>query len=82
MTWDEIKNNWKGVSDVIKRTWGKLSEEDLTAIAGRRDQLAERLRERYGYEKVETEERVDRFARELTVETEDSKTIHSLAVKY
>ena len=39
MTWDEIQGNWKAVSDKIKLTWGKLSEEDLTSVAGRRDQL-------------------------------------------
>ena len=78
MTWDEIQGNWKAVSDKIKLTWGKLSEEDLTSIAGRRDQLVERLQERYGHEKVDTEQKVDRFAHELNLEPEDSKAIHRL----
>ena len=39
MNWDQIKRNWKQVSDKIKVTWGKLSEKDLTTIAGDRDQL-------------------------------------------
>ena len=37
MNWDQIKCNWKQVSDKIKLTWGKLSEDDLAAIAGKRD---------------------------------------------
>ena len=39
MNWDQIKCNWKEVSDRIKLTWGKLSEDDLTAITGKRDRL-------------------------------------------
>ena len=65
MNWDQIKYNWKEVSDRIKLTWGKLSEDDLTAIAGQRDQLTGLLRERYGYEKVNAESKVDEFAQAL-----------------
>lgn len=45
MNWDQIKCNWIQVCDKIKVTWGKLSEDDLAAIAGL-------LQERYGYAKV------------------------------
>lgn len=65
MNWDQIKYDWKEVSDRIKLTWGKLSEDDLTAIAGQRDQLTGLLRERYGYEKVSAENKVDEFAQAL-----------------
>ncbi len=41
MNWDQIKCNWKQVSDKIKLTWGKLSEDDLAAIAGQRDLLCQ-----------------------------------------
>lgn len=49
MNWDHIKTNWIAVSDKIKLTWGKLSEDDLAAIVGRRDQLTSLLQKRYGY---------------------------------
>jgi uncharacterized protein YjbJ (UPF0337 family) len=65
MNWDQVKDNWKEVSDKIKLTWGKLSEDDLTAIAGKRDQFASLLQERYGYEKEHAENTVDQFARRL-----------------
>ena len=65
MNWDQIKCGWKEVSDKIKLTWGKLSEDDLTAIAGQRNQLAVLLQDRYGYEKVVAEKKVDQFARGL-----------------
>jgi uncharacterized protein YjbJ (UPF0337 family) len=65
MNWDQIKVNWKAVSDKIKLTWGKLSEDDLTAIAGQRGQLVVLLQERYGYTKTVAENKVDQFAQGL-----------------
>ena len=65
MNWDQIKCNWKQVSDKMKLTWGKLSEDDLTAIAGNRDLLSVLLQQRYGYGKVQAEMKVDDFAQGL-----------------
>jgi len=62
MNWDQIKNNWKAVSDNIKISWGKLSDDDLAAIAGQRDQLVTMLQERYGYATVVAQTKVDEFA--------------------
>ena len=66
MNWDQIRTNWNEVSDTIRCTWGKLSEDDLTVIAGRRDQLAGLLQERYGWKKTDTDNKVDQFAEGLT----------------
>jgi uncharacterized protein YjbJ (UPF0337 family) len=66
MNWDQIKGNWKAASDKIKLTWGKLSEDELTAISGQRDLFAGLLQERYGWQKVDAENKVDKFAQELT----------------
>ena len=65
MNWDQIKSNWQGVSDKIKRTWGKLSEDDLVAIAGQRDEFARLLQERYGYDRLVAVNAVDQFAERL-----------------
>ena len=67
MNWDQIKSHWKEVCDKIKLTWGKFSNDDLTAIAGRRDRLAGLLQERYGCAKEYAENKVDQFARQLRV---------------
>jgi uncharacterized protein YjbJ (UPF0337 family) len=61
MNWDQIKCNWKQVSDKIKLTWGKLSEDDLAAIAGNRDLLSGMLQQRYGYATVLAETKVECF---------------------
>ena len=52
--------HWK-----VKERWGKLSEDDLTAVEGRRDQLAGRIQERYGIAKEQAEREIDVFATSL-----------------
>jgi uncharacterized protein YjbJ (UPF0337 family) len=32
----------------VKEKWGKLTDDDLTVIAGNRDQLIGKIQERYG----------------------------------
>ena len=58
-------------------TWGKLSEDDLAAIAGQRDRLAGLLQERYGYEKVVAENKVDQFALGLNPQSVASHAVGS-----
>lgn len=65
MNWDQIKGNWKQFSGKVKQKWGKLTDDDLTAIKGVRDQLAGKLQERYGFHKEQAEREVDAFARTL-----------------
>ena len=65
MHWDQIKCNWIQVCDKIKVTWGKLSEDDLAAIAGQRDLHTGLLQQRYGYAKAKAETKVDDFAQGL-----------------
>jgi len=65
MNWDQIKGNWKQVKGKIKAKWGKLTDDDLTTIAGKRDELAGKLQERYGYAKDKAEKELDEFSRSL-----------------
>src|SRR5947209_8275846 len=65
MKWDQIAGNWKQFTGKVKEKWGKLTDDDLTTIAGKRDQLAGKLRERYGYNKEQAERELDQFARDL-----------------
>ncbi len=65
MNWDQVKGNWKQFSGKVKEKWGKLTDDDLTTVAGKRDQLAGILQERYGYEKSQAEKELDEFANSL-----------------
>ena len=66
MNWDQIEGNWKQFKGHVKQKWADLTDDDLTAIEGKRDQLAGKLQERYGYAKERAERELDEFARTLT----------------
>ena len=65
MNWDQISGNWKQFTGKVKQKWGKLTDDDLTLIAGKRDELAGLLQTRYGYAKDRAEEELDSFTRDL-----------------
>ena len=39
MDWDRVQGGWKQFTGRVKEKWGKLTDDDLTTINGRRDQL-------------------------------------------
>ena len=77
MNWDQIEGKWKQYSGEIKEKWGKLTDDDLTTIRGKRDQPVRKLHERYGLAKDQAEKQIDEFIRSLGAaneETEKQKT--------
>jgi uncharacterized protein YjbJ (UPF0337 family) len=65
MNWDVAKGNWKQMKGQIRQKWGKLTDDDLELIGGKKDELVGRLQERYGYEKDEAEREADSFVRSV-----------------
>jgi len=63
MNWDQISGNWKQFKGSVKERWGKLTDDDLTVVAGKRDKLAGILQERYGYAKDQAEKELDEFSK-------------------
>ncbi len=63
MNWDRIQLDWMHFKDKVRGNWIKLSDEDITRIGGRRDQLVDRLRVRYGFAKAEAEREVEAWVR-------------------
>lgn len=48
MNEDTIQGNWKQFKGKIREQWGKLTDDDLDIIAGKRDQLLGKIQERHG----------------------------------
>jgi uncharacterized protein YjbJ (UPF0337 family) len=63
MNQDQIEGNWMQFKGKVKEQWGKLTDDDLDIIAGKRDQLLGRLQERHGLAKDEAEKQIDTFRR-------------------
>jgi len=58
---DEFKGNWNQIKGELKKTWGKLTDDDLMQAQGDYDKLIGRIQERYGEEKADIERRVQDF---------------------
>lgn len=58
MNKDEAGGNWKQFKGKVKEQWGKLTDDDMTIIEGKRDQLVGKIQERYGYQKDQAEKEV------------------------
>jgi uncharacterized protein YjbJ (UPF0337 family) len=54
-----VRRQAKQFTGRVKEKWGKLTDDDLTAINGRRDQLEGKIQERYGYAKDQVRKDVD-----------------------
>lgn len=67
MNWDQMAGDWKTFRGKIKERWGKLTDDDLTAIGGKRDQLLGRLQKTYGLQKEAAEKEVQAFCESCQV---------------
>jgi len=66
MNWDQIQGNWKQVVGSAKERWGLLTDDDLDVVAGRRDQLAGKIQERYGGALEDAEKQIAEWQRKAT----------------
>jgi uncharacterized protein YjbJ (UPF0337 family) len=55
---DRFATEWSKLRGQIKEQWGKLTDDDLLAIAGQREQLLASIREKYGIAVEEAERQV------------------------
>ena len=58
VNWDRIEGNWKQFKGKVKVQWGKLTDDQLDVIAGKRDKLVGKIQEMYGCSKDETEKQL------------------------
>ena len=58
MNWDQIEGNWKQLKGTAKSRWGKLTDDQLDVIAGKREQLIGRIQEAYGTTRETTERQI------------------------
>jgi uncharacterized protein YjbJ (UPF0337 family) len=59
MDWSRIEGNWKQVKGHVKEKWGKLADDELDMINGRREQLEGKIQERYGVANDQAKRDVD-----------------------
>ena len=61
MNSDQLEGKWKQLKGSVKQQWGKLTDDDLTFINGRSEELVGKVQERYGIAREEAQKRVNDF---------------------
>ena len=59
MNEDRIEGNWLEFKGKVKEQWGKLTDDDMDVIAGKRDQLLGKIQQRHGLTKEEADKQLD-----------------------
>lgn len=59
MNWDTIQGNWKQITGQVKEQWGKLTDDDIARISGKREQLEGLIQEKYGVGKDQAKKQID-----------------------
>jgi len=80
MNWDRIEGNWKQFTGTAKAKWGKLTDDQLEVIAGKRDQLAGRIQEAYGITREASQRQIDQWLsdqKERQSEDEKGEQVHN-----
>ena len=75
MSWDRISGNWTQWKGRVRERWGKLTDDQLDVVGGRRDQLSGRIQEAYGLDKDEAERQLRNWERNLAVDYDESELV-------
>ena len=62
MNSDQFEGQWKQLKGTVKEKWGKLTDDDITSLSGKKDQFIGKLQERYGYSREQAEREADEWA--------------------
>jgi uncharacterized protein YjbJ (UPF0337 family) len=60
MNKDILQGQWKQIRGEAKSWWGKLTDDDLTRVAGKFETLTGVLQEKYGYTRQQAEAEIDK----------------------
>ena len=82
MNSDVFEGKWKQLKGSVKQRWAKLTDDDVTAISGKRDELVGKLQERYGYTKEQAQREADEWAAAANSDLDATSTPRTTAAKY
>ena len=79
MDWNIIEGKWKELKGHARKEWGKLTDDELEEIGGKKDILVGKLQQKYGYASDEAHRRADEWAKQIDAKQEDAKQQYEAA---
>jgi uncharacterized protein YjbJ (UPF0337 family) len=74
MNWETFKGNWTQLRGRVRMQWGKLTDDQLDVIEGRRDLLLGKLQEAYGVTEEEADRQVQAWEDEQPADENAART--------
>ena len=72
MNKDTVEGNWKQLKGKVRQQWGRITDDQIDVIGGKRDMLAGRIQESYGVTRDDAERQVRDW--ESSLRDEDFET--------
>lgn len=61
--WNQLQGAWEQVKGSIKKTWGKLTDDDIAECKGDRELMIGKIMQRHGVDREVAEEQLARWQR-------------------
>jgi uncharacterized protein YjbJ (UPF0337 family) len=61
---DIMQGKWHELKGQVTQQWSKLTDDDLTRLSGKKEELAGVLQQRYGYGKTQAEMEINNWLSE------------------
>ena len=58
-SWDQISSRWTRFIRDVKKKWSELTDDEIMEVNGRRDNLAEKIQEKYDVSLEEANKQID-----------------------
>ena len=65
MNWDQVEGDWKQFRGKAQQQWGKLTDDDIDVVNGKRVELQGVLQKRYGQDKEQAESAINEWLAKL-----------------
>ena len=62
-TKDILLGKWHELKGQVRQQWGKLTDDDLTRLSGKTEELTVVLQQRYGYGKAQADMEINNWLR-------------------
>lgn len=63
MNKDTLEGNWKQLRGKVRENWGKLTDDEIDEIGGRKENFVGKIQEKYGMNRDEAEKEWDKLTK-------------------
>lgn len=79
MNKDQFQGHWQELKGKIKEKWGKLTDDEISQINGKKEQLLGKLQAKYGYAREKAEEELKSFQSQFSWYNKDEREHASMS---